>query len=102
MRLMVIFDKPVETTEQKREYNKFRKFLLRDGFMMLQYSIYVRYCPNNTAVDKFINHIKSFGNEYGDVRIISLTENQFTNMILISGEKKIREEIETDDELIVI
>lgn len=101
MRLMVIFDKPVETAEERREYNKFRKFLLKQGFMMLQYSVYVRYCANNTSAEKYINHIKGFGNKYGDVRIILLTENQFANMILISGEKKIREEIETDDELII-
>ena len=102
MRLMEIFDKPVETAEERREYNKFRKYLLQEGFMRLQYSIYVRYCQNNTAAEKHISHVKNFGNKYGDIRIICLTENQFANMILISGEKKLREIIETDDELIII
>ena len=101
MRLMVIFDKPVDTSEERKEYSKFRKFLLKQGFMMLQYSIYVRYCTNNTSAEKFINYIKNFGNKYGDVRIILLTENQFQNMILISGEKKLREELETGEELII-
>lgn len=101
MRLIVIFDKPVETKEQRKEYARFRKFLISDGFMMLQYSIYVRYCSNNTVAEKYVSHIKTFNNKFGDVRIISLTENQFANMVLISGEKSIREEIETDDSLIV-
>lgn len=102
MRLMVIFDKPVETAEERREYSKFRKFLIGEGFMMLQYSIYVRYCVNNTIATKYINHVKMFGSRYGDVRIIYLTENQFNDMVLISGEKKKREEVETDDNLTII
>lgn len=102
MRLMVIFDKPVETKEERKEYAKFRKFLISEGFMMLQYSIYVRYCANNTVADKYIMHIMAFKNQYGDVRIICLTENQFANMILICGEKRERELKENDDGLIVI
>ncbi len=102
MRLMVIFDKPLETKEERKEYAKFRKFLISEGFMMLQYSIYVRYCANNTIADKYIMHIMAFKNKYGDVRIICLTENQFANMILICGEKGERELKENDDGLIVI
>lgn len=36
MRLMVMFDLPVETSKQRREYRKFHKRLIQEGF----YGIY--------------------------------------------------------------
>jgi len=45
MWLMAMFDLPVETKENRRHYTRFRKLLMKDGFMMLQYSVYARYIP---------------------------------------------------------
>lgn len=44
MRLMIMFDLPVLTSENRRNYRKFRKALINEGFLMMQYSIYVRVC----------------------------------------------------------
>lgn len=46
MRLMIMFDLPVLTSENRRNYRKFRKALINEGFLMMQYSIYVRVCSN--------------------------------------------------------
>lgn len=60
MRLMVMFDLPVETSEQRREYRKFRKKLINEGFMMMQYSIYVRVCVSRQSAKFMENRIKLF------------------------------------------
>ena len=49
MRLLVLFDLPVTTTEERREYTKFRKYLIKSGFMMFQESVYCRMALNRTA-----------------------------------------------------
>ena len=45
MRMMCMFDLPMETEKEKRAYRIFRKNIIREGFYMMQYSIYVRTCP---------------------------------------------------------
>lgn len=102
MRLMVMFDLPVETKVQQRQYRKFHKHLIENGFLMLQYSVYTRYCNNDTAADKFSQRIHGMKPICGNIRILRITENQFENMILLVGEKTEREKIEKDEHLIVI
>ena len=53
MRLMCCFDLPTETNKQKRMYRNFRKALLGYGFQMLQYSVYIRTCPNRSFAKKY-------------------------------------------------
>lgn len=51
MRLMIMFDLPMNTAEEKRNYRKFRKCLINEGFLMIQYSVYVRVCVSRkTAI----------------------------------------------------
>ena len=54
MRIMVMFDLPVITSEQRREYTKFRKFLIKSGFLMMQESIYCKLALNGTAAKAII------------------------------------------------
>lgn len=102
MRLLVMFDMPVETKKQRKEYAKFRKALINNGFMMLQYSVYTRYCNNDTDTEKFIKRVMSFKPKYGNVRMIKITENQFEKMILVVGERDEQELNETREQLVVI
>ncbi len=51
MRLMIMFDLPVETSEDRRIYRKFRKALLNEGFLMIQYSVYARVCVDRNAAN---------------------------------------------------
>lgn len=57
MRVLVFFDLPVETGAQKREYVKFRKLLLKSGFLMLQESVYCKLALNGTAVQGIVDNI---------------------------------------------
>ena len=52
MRMFCMFDLPVETEEQRRNYRIFRKELIQEGFVMIQYSIYVRVCPSREFANK--------------------------------------------------
>lgn len=102
MRLIVMFDMPVETTVQKREYSKFRKYIKKDGFLMLQFSVYVRYCNNDSDAEKHIKRIKDFKPKYGNIRMIKITENQFENMIMVAGDRNEQEILETREQLLII
>ena len=55
MRVIVFFDLPTETTEDKKNYRKFRKFLIKGGFLMLQESVYAKLALNYTQVEQIIN-----------------------------------------------
>ncbi len=102
MRLMVLFDMPVETDAQRREYTHFRKFIMDDGFMMLQFSVYTRYCNNDSDAEKHMKRVSSYKPKYGNVRILKVTENQFSSMVVLSGEKSAQEIVETVEQLTII
>lgn len=102
MRLIILFDLPVETEEQKKEYRRFRKFLLKTGFFMIQYSVYTRFCHNETDSQKYTSKVVKASPIYGNVRILKITDIQFNNMIVVVGEQSTREVLENKENLIVI
>lgn len=93
MRIIVMFDLPVVTEKERKIATKFRSFLLDDGFIMMQFSVYSRICKNNDDLSKHINRIKANIPTNGNVRLLQVTENQYSNMIMLCGEKKIEEDI---------
>lgn len=93
MRVIVMFDLPVITDTQKRIATKFRNFLLDDGYIMMQFSVYSRICKNNDDLLKHVNRIKINAPKSGNIRMIQITENQYNNMIMFSGQKAIEEDI---------
>ena len=93
MRLAVFFDLPTNTKKERHEATKFRNFLLKDGFDMLQYSVYTRICFNKDVADKHMNRVQNNAPGSGSVRLLYLTEHQFANMKIISGEKTTQEKL---------
>ncbi len=87
MRLIVFFDLPTVTAAEKREYIQFRKFLLRDGFFMVQESVYCRLSQNQAAANALISHIKKNKPSAGIVQILMVTEKQYMGMEMVIGEK---------------
>ena len=87
MWLLVLFDLPTETKKDIREYTIFRKKLLRDGFTMFQFSIYVRHCASLENAEVHKKRVKSFLPRYGKVGIICITDKQFGNIELFYGNK---------------
>ena len=101
MRVIVFFDLPVETSEDKRNYRKFRKFLIKGGFLMLQESVYAKLALNYTQVEQIIVDVKKQKPTKGSVQILSVTEKQFSKMENISG-KIDTNIINTDERLLIL
>lgn len=101
MRVIVFFDLPTETTEDKKNYRKFRKFLIKGGFLMLQESVYAKLALNYTQVEQIINEIKKEKPSKGSIQVLSVTEKQFSKMEHLSG-KVDTNIINTDERLLII
>ena len=101
MRVIVFFDFPTLTTEDKRNYSKFRRFLIKNGFMMLQESVYAKLALNSTQVAQIVNEVKTAQPKTGCIQILSVTEKQFAKMEIISG-KSNSNVIDTDERLLIL
>lgn len=91
MRLMVFFDLPVTTAQKRKAANQFRLFLQKDGYQMLQLSVYVRIVRGRDALQKHYTRLRKNLPEEGHIRCLEVTEKQFTSMKLLIGEQKPRE-----------
>ena len=87
MRIMVFFDLPVKTKKQRKQYGDFRKFLIRDGYFMLQFSVYSRMVRNHDDAQKHVARVKCHLPPEGSVRIMTVTEKQYASMEILVGEK---------------
>ena len=77
MWLFTYFDLPVETKADRKAYTDFRKALLKDGFTMLQYSVYIRHCPSMESTEAHIRRIEKALPKKGKVSILTITDKQF-------------------------
>ncbi|MGA4577484.1 CRISPR-associated endonuclease Cas2 [Limisphaera sp. VF-2] len=89
MWLMAFFDLPVDTPDRRRQYARFRKALVQDGFMMLQYSVYARYCPNEDFCRIHARKVQEAVPPDGEVRLLRVTERQFGGMEVYWGKKRV-------------
>jgi CRISPR-associated protein Cas2 len=87
MRLLLMFDMPTHTPTDRREYRIFRKFLLSEGFLMHQYSVYSKLLLNNTATEAMIGRVEKNKPPKGDITLLKVTERQYANMIYLLGTK---------------
>ncbi len=89
MWVLVFFDLPTDTKKERKAYADFRKKLMRDGFTMFQFSIYVRHCPSRENAQVHIKRVKMFLPPLGDVGILCITDKQFGMMEIFSARKTI-------------
>ncbi len=85
MWMVVMFDLPTETADDRQKYARFRKFLLKDGFSMLQFSVYGRHCPSDENAEVHEKRVVMGLPQKGNVRIIKITEKQFARMKTFYG-----------------
>jgi CRISPR-associated protein Cas2 len=85
MRMIVFFDLPVETLQERRDYTHFRKFLLKSGFMQMQESVYCKLALNQTAVSAMQDSIRKHRPPKGLVQLLVITEKQYARMDYIVG-----------------
>ncbi len=91
MRLILLFDLPNIESYEKKEYLRFRKSLIRNGYTMMQFSVYVKSVNTQTKIEQEVNKIKKYIPHKGNIRIIPVTEMQYNSMYMILGNKKINE-----------
>lgn len=101
MRIMVMFDLPVVTAHDRREYVKFRKYLIKSGFLMLQQSVYCKLAVNSTMADSLIDNLRKNKPEKGLVQVLKVTEKQFERMEYIVGKKQ-SEVLDTDERIVIL
>ena len=89
MWLIVLFDLPTETKQQKKQYTKFRAQLLKSGFSMMQYSVYIRHSSSDENTDTHTKRLHASLPPQGEVRILRLTDKQFGKMEVFYGEKRL-------------
>ena len=101
MWLFCFFDLPVKTKLNRKTANQFRKLLLRDGFNMLQLSVYVRVCKDQDAVDKHVARICAALPKKGSVRTLAVTERQYARMRVLVGTRQMSEKPAGDQLLLL-
>lgn len=85
MRLIVFFDLPVSTKFERRAATAFRGFLVKDGYHMLQYSVYARVCNGSDAVKKHKQRLYANLPDDGSVRLLAITEKQYESIETLVG-----------------
>jgi len=92
MVLFVMFDIATESKKDLDKYRHFRKKLLESGFIMFQYSIYIRFCKSLAIAQKYEKKMEAQAPNNGSIRIIKITESQYSNMIIIENYREKAEE----------
>ena len=92
MWMMVMFDLPVATPEERKKATKFRQFLLDEGFEMAQLSVYFRFCGDRSKTNPYVKKIRSAAPKGGKVSILFFTDKQFADIITIQNRNVSRAE----------
>ncbi|MEE1421420.1 MAG: CRISPR-associated endonuclease Cas2 [Eggerthellaceae bacterium] len=102
MRIIVFFDLPIGTATQQKDYRLFRKFLIKDGYIMMQESVYSRMVLDGSAAEAAIMRLKKNKPPHGLVQALKVTEKQFGGMVNITGTTNDSSIVDTEDRLIVL
>lgn len=101
MRVIVFFDLPVTSVTERREYARFRKYLIKSGFLMMQESVYCKLAQNQGTADHIVENLKKNKPSNGLVQVMKITEKQFSKMEYIVGEKS-SEVLDSDERLVIL
>ncbi|MFC3927835.1 CRISPR-associated endonuclease Cas2 [Streptococcus caprae] len=101
MRMLLMFDMPVETADERKAYRKFRKFLLNEGFIMHQFSVYSKLLLNNTANNAMLGRLQENNPKKGHITLLTVTEKQFARMVYLHGDRD-QSIANTDDRIVFL
>ena len=101
MRMLVFFDLPTETLEDRRHYRKFRKALIKSGFIMMQESVYCKLLTTPSVERSVKNMIQKNRPDKGIVQTLSVTEKQFSHMEFVVGEWE-NDIVDTTERLVIL
>lgn len=101
MRMIVFFDLPTETADDRRNYRRFRNGLVKNGFIMMQESVYCKLLLNSTADRTVREAIRKLRPPSGIVQIMTITEKQFSKIEYLTGQFH-SDIISTDERTVVL
>ena len=101
MRVIVFFDLPVETALDRRNYSRFRKFLINEGFIMMQESVYTKLTLNNSVTESVRQKLLKNKPPKGIVEMLVITEKQFASIEIIVGNEN-KNQIDSTDRLVIL
>ena len=101
MRLLLFFDLPMETSKNRKEYARFHKFLIKNGFIMMQESVYCKLMTTPSVENSVKNMIQMNKPSKGVVQTLVVTEKQFVKMEYVVGENK-SDIIDNEDRVIIL
>ena len=87
MRMIVFFDLPVKTKIERKKATQFRNFLIKDGYYMIQFSVYARVCNGNDMVEVHKKRLEINVPDEGSIRLLVITEKQYENVEIMLGKK---------------
>lgn len=102
MRLVVFFDLPVETAAQRKSYRLFRRFLIKEGYLMMQESVYSKLVINDGAEASALIRLRKNRPARGLVQVLKVTERQYATMEFITGSYVQMDEVDTTEEFMVL
>lgn len=88
MWVMILFDLPTETKQERKAAQRFRKDIMSYGFTMFQKSIYLRHCPSKENADMHKKRVRQILPKYGHITLFDITDKQLEKMEIYSGRKK--------------
>ena len=88
MWVLAMFDLPTDTAAARRHYTKFRKALVKDGFTMMQYSVYVRHCASEENADVHEKRVTAHLPPDGEIRVLRITDKQYERMGVFWGKMR--------------
>lgn len=89
MWVIVMFDLPTETKKDRKNYTLFRKKMMKDGFQMFQFSMYIRHCSSRENADVHVKRVKSSLPPRGHVGVLTITDKQFGMIEIFWGKDKV-------------
>jgi CRISPR-associated protein Cas2 len=101
MRMIVFFDLPTISLEDKRNYRKFRKMLIKNGFIMLQESVYCKMMTSPSMQNSIRNLVQNNKPPKGLVQTLLITEKQFVKMEYVVGECQ-SDVIDSEERVIIL
>lgn len=101
MRMLIFFDLPVQTSKDRKEYRRFRNYLITNGFLMMQESVYVKLALNYSIVERMQANLKKNQPKKGLVQLLVITEKQYAKMDTLVGEVE-SDVVDTDDRLLIL
>lgn len=97
MRILLMFDVPTKTKKEQKQATRFRNELIKLGFFMMQFSVYMKICKGLSSAKSSLNAVKKVLPPYGNVRALIITERQFDNIEILLGNPSFNENVNEDN-----